>query len=267
MTLFRSRPVGPSLRTAMRTDPGRIRSRNEDACLIDAELGLFAVADGMGGHPAGDVAARVAIEHLPSLVRGALARAGATAVDAAAVEEAVLELNEIVIAEAATSPDLTGMGTTLVMALFSGYAAQVAHAGDSRAYLLRGDRLSRLTEDHSFAAALIDGGVLAPEDAVRHPFAQSLTQAIGMPGTRPEVRRVELAPGDRLLLCSDGLTKMVAEDQLGTVLAAGRDVDRTSQALVDAANEAGGHDNISVVLVDVLAADGSGPHGVPSIPA
>jgi serine/threonine protein phosphatase PrpC len=258
MKLFRSRPAGPPLRAAMRTDPGRIRSRNEDACLVDPEQGLFAVADGMGGHPAGDVAARVAIEHLPGLVRDALARTDPTGVDAA-VEEAVLGLNEVVIAEASTSPDLTGMGSTLVMALVSGYTAHVAHAGDSRAYLLRDGRLRRLTEDHSFAAALIDGGVLDPEEAARHPFAQSLTQAIGMPGTRPDVQRVELATGDRLLLCSDGLTRMVPEDRIGRLLAAGQDPDRTSQALVDAANGAGGHDNVSVVLVDVLAVDGAGP--------
>ena len=255
MKLFRSRPPGPPLRAAMRTDPGRVRSRNEDACLVDAESGLFAVADGMGGHPAGDEAARVAIENLPRLVRGALAGADRTGVEAA-VEEAVVELNEVVIAAASTSPELTGMGSTLVMALVSGYAAYVAHAGDSRAYLLRDDRLRRLTEDHSFAAALIDGGVLDPEEAVRHPFAQSLTQAIGMPGTRPEVRRVELVPGDRLLLCSDGLTKMVPDDRLGRLLAAGQDADRTSQALVDAANDAGGHDNVSVVLIDVLTGPG-----------
>ncbi len=271
MRLFRS-GHRPALRAAMRTDLGRVRSRNEDACLVDAELGLFAVADGMGGHPAGDVAARIAIEHLPRLVRDALERAGragadaveAAAVDADAVEgdavdagvgQAVLELNDVVLAEAATSADLTGMGTTLVLLLITASTAHLAHAGDSRGYLYRDGRLRRLTEDHSFAAALVDGGVLDREQATRHPFAQSLTQAIGMPNIRPELRRFDLAGGDRLLLCSDGLTKMLAEGRVAALLAAGRDADRTCQALVDAANDAGGHDNISVVLVDVLATD------------
>jgi len=255
------------VRAAMHTDQGRIRSRNEDACLVDADLGLFAVADGMGGHPAGDVAARVAIEHLPRLVGRALdgidrgADAGGVG---AAVEEAVLALNEVVIAEASADPERTGMGTTLVLALISGRTAHVAHAGDSRAYLLREDRLRRLTEDHSLAAALVDGGVLDAEQAARHPFAQSLTQAIGMPGTRPEIHRVQLAAGARLLLCSDGLTKMLPEERIAALLAAGQDTGPTSRALVDAANDAGGHDNVSVVLIDVLpegAAEAGGHPG------
>src|SRR5215213_4946411 len=128
----------------MHTDRGRMRSRNEDACLVDGELGLYAVADGMGGHPAGDVAARVAIEHLPRLVREALGDNAADGKDGVAagvdgaedgvedaLAEAVLALNEVVMAEASTSPDRTGMGSTLVLALVSGRTAHVAHAGDS----------------------------------------------------------------------------------------------------------------------------------------
>jgi PPM family protein phosphatase len=254
--------AAPPVRAAMHTDLGRLRTRNEDACLVDADFGLFAVADGMGGHPAGDVAARLAIEHLPGLVRQELAGVdrdtagvgGAGEDAAAALERAVLALNEVVIAAAAATPGRQGMGTTLVLALVSGHTALVAHAGDSRAYLLHGDRLHRLTEDHSLAAALVDGGVLDAEQAARHPFAQSLTQAIGLPGTRPEVHGIRLAAGDRLLLCSDGLTKMLAEQQIADLLAAGRDTGATSRSLVQAANDAGGHDNISVVLVDVLDA-------------
>jgi protein phosphatase len=251
MRLFRSRSGDLHLHAAMCTDPGRVRARNEDACLVEPELGLYAVADGMGGHPAGDVAAREAVERLPELVRAALEQDEGRGTDAA-VEHAVVELNAKVAALAATDPRLTGMGTTLVLALVTGATARVVHVGDSRAYLLRASRLHRLTEDHSLAAALVDGGVADPEEATRHPFANSLTQAIGIAGSvQPSMIRFELAGGDRLLLCSDGLTKMLAEEEIEALLGAAADPDRTCRALVDAANEAGGQDNISVVLIEV----------------
>jgi protein phosphatase len=266
MRLFRARPGDLHLRAAMCTDPGRVRTRNEDACLVEPELGLYAVADGMGGHPAGDVAARAAVERLPELVHTALEQARGPWVEGhgvgghgveehgtdAALEHAVVELNAKVTALAATDPRLTGMGTTLVLALVTGAIARVVHVGDSRAYLLRAGRLHRLTEDHSLAAALVDGGVADPEEATRHPFANSLTQAIGIVGpVRPSMLRFELGAGDRLLLCSDGLTKMLAEEEIEAVLGAEADPDRICRVLVDAANEAGGQDNISVVLIEV----------------
>ena len=255
MKLFRSRPGELRLQAAMCTDPGRVRARNEDACLIEPELGLYAVADGMGGHPAGDVAAREAVERLPDLVREALDQAERGGTDAA-IEHAVVTLNGMVTALAATDPRLTGMGTTLVLVLVTGATARVVHVGDSRAYLRRAGELHRLTEDHSLAAALVDGGVADPEEAIRHPFASSLTQAIGIAGeVRPSMRRFELAGGDRLLLCSDGLTKMVTEEEIRALLDARADPDLACQALVDAANEAGGQDNISVVLIDVPGGD------------
>jgi len=251
MRLFRSRSGDLQLQAAMCSDPGLVRARNEDACLVEPELGLYAVADGMGGHPAGDVAAQEAVERLPELVRAALEQAEGPGTDAA-VEHAVVELNAKVAALAATDPRLTGMGTTLVLALITGATARVVHVGDSRAYLLRAGHLHRLTEDHSLAAALVDGGVADPEEATRHPFANSLTQAIGIAGpVRPSMLRFELAAGDRLLLCSDGLTKMLTEEEIEILLAAAADPDRTCRALVDAANQAGGLDNISVVLIEV----------------
>ncbi len=250
-----------ALRVAVRTDQGRLRLRNEDAVLVDHERCVFAVADGMGGHPAGDVASRVAVEHLPALIASALGSpldaVGATLPKAApgdvdaALERALVELNDVILAEAAQDPDHVGMGTTVVLALFTGLTAHVAHVGDSRAYLFRPGELHQLTEDDSLANALIRGGV-APDDARHHPYAERLTQAVGTAGgIQPTVRGFELSAGDRLLLCSDGLTRMLVDARIGMILATEPDPEAASQALVDAANHAGGEDNISVVLIDV----------------
>ncbi len=146
---------------------------------------------------------------------------------------------------------LQGMGTTLVLAVVSGVTAHLAHVGDSRAYLLRQDRLHRLTEDHSYATELVRGGLLDPMRASAHPLGHTITRAIGMPGdVQPDVRQITLAHGDRLLLCSDGLTKMLADERVEAILGGG-DPGTACRALVDAANEAGGDDNVSVVAVDV----------------
>jgi PPM family protein phosphatase len=250
MKLFGSGKGVPALRASMRSDRGRVHSHNEDACLADVERGLFAVADGVGGQPAGDVAAQVTVQRLPGLIDRALGHSG----DAdAAIEEAVVHLSDVVQAEAEADPELSGMATTVVMTLIIEDVAYVAHVGDSRAYLARDGQLYRLTDDHSLAAELVQSGVITAEEASSHPFAHSITQAIGLPNTpQPSVQQLELAAGDRLLLCSDGLTDMVAEVDIGAILTAGADVDATSQVLIDAANAAGGKDNISVVVVDYL---------------
>jgi protein phosphatase len=240
----------------MRSDPGRVRPDNQDACLVAAERGLFAVADGMGGHQAGDVAARLAIANLPGLVDRWRVR-GWRRNPAPALDRAVADLSALVSAEAASDPGLAGMGTTLVLAQVIGATAHVAHVGDSRAYLLRDGALRRLTADHCYADELVRAGILGEAAASAHPLGHGLTRAIGMPGrTRPDVRRLDLADGDRLLLCSDGLTRMLPDDRIGTLLGTAADPERACRALVDGANTAGGRDNVSVVVVDVrLASD------------
>ena len=239
----------PDLRAGMLSDPGRARDHNEDASLVDLERALFAVADGVGGQPAGDVAARVTIERLPAHLDRAFD--GNSDDTGGAISRAVLDLSEAVQAEAATDPELEGMAATLVMALVDGAVAHVAHVGDSRAYLARGGQLEQLTDDHSLAAELVQNGVLSADEASNHPFAHSITQAIGLPNPlQPSVRPVELSPGDRLLLCSDGLTDMVDDDGIAAILTADADPDATCRRLVDAANAAGGKDNVTVVVVD-----------------
>ncbi|HEU4540478.1 MAG TPA: Stp1/IreP family PP2C-type Ser/Thr phosphatase [Jiangellaceae bacterium] len=249
MQLFGSGRDEPVLRASVRSDRGRVHTHNEDACLVDVERGLFAVADGVGGQPAGDVAAQVAVQRLPGLIDQALSQMREGANDA--IEQAIVDLSEMVQAEAQASPELSGMATTVVMVLVTSDVAHVAHVGDSRAYLARDRQVYRLTDDHSLAAELVQSGVITDEEANTHPFAHSITQAIGLPNTlQPTVQQLELVPNDRLLLCSDGLTDMVPEADIGAILTAGADMDETSQALIDAANAAGGKDNISVIVVD-----------------
>jgi protein phosphatase len=238
------------LRAATRSHLGLVRDQNQDACLAAPEQGLFAIADGMGGHQAGDVAARLTVEYLPELVERERERGrGDTR---AALERAVIAVSDLVHAEAATDPGLHGMGTTLVLALLAGPTAYIAHVGDSRAYLLRAGGLRRLTEDHCYAAELVRAGVLGRAEARAHPLGHGLTRAIGMADVRPEVRRLRIARDDRLLLCSDGLTKMLPDARIHTLLASCHDPERACELLIDAANAAGGHDNVSAAVIDVL---------------
>jgi serine/threonine protein phosphatase PrpC len=237
------------------TDPGLTRATNEDAVLVEPPL--YAVADGMGGHRAGEIASRVALEEL---LVGAPGR-----YDAKALGRAVRAANRAVIAAAEKSRTRAGMGTTLTAAMVDGARIAIAHVGDSRAYLLRDGRLERLTDDHSMVADLVRQGSLTEEEARFHPQRSVITRALGSdPNMLADVFEVEGAPGDRLLLATDGLTGMLADDYIADVLAADVDPARAVQSLVDAANRAGGYDNISVVVVDITseaAASYASPRG------
>lgn len=247
MNVFHAGQSTPALRAGMRSDRGRSHERNEDACLVDIERGLFVVADGVSGNPAGDVAAQFVVERLPGRLDAALD--GADADLDSAIQRAVVDLGDVVQAEARSAPDLAGMATTVVILLVAGETAYVAHLGDSRAYLCRGGSLRRLTDDHSFAAELAQSGVITTEEAQEHPFAHSITQAVGLPNSSaPAVQRLPLAAGDRLLLCSDGLTDVLTDERIEAVLSEHTDPDATCEALVAAA--AGGRDDVTVVVVD-----------------
>jgi serine/threonine protein phosphatase PrpC len=236
--------VSPAMRTpaAGLTDTGLTRGGNEDALLVEPPL--YAVADGMGGHRAGEIASRVALEEL-------LASAPAR-LDGKALGRAVRAANRAVIAAAAKSRTRTGMGTTLTAAMVDGIRIAIAHVGDSRAYLLRGGRLECLTDDHSMVGDLIREGTLTEEEARFHPQRSVITRALGSdPNMLADVFEVEGAPGDRLLLTTDGLTGMLADEYIAEILSAEKDPDRAVRTLVDAANRAGGYDNITVVVVDL----------------
>ncbi len=227
------------------TDIGRVRERNEDSVLVDPPL--FAVADGMGGHRGGQVASQVAVEtmeHLASEGRGSLA-------------EQVRRANRAVWDRSLEDEHLSGMGTTLTAARIDGTSALLAHVGDSRAYLLRDGILQRLTSDHTLVERMVRSGEITEAEADVHPHKNVLTRALG---TDQEVEvdeeSISLTDGDRLLLCSDGLTGMVTEDQIQAILETSADPQRAADRLVRAANRAGGIDNITVVVLDAVGEGG-----------
>jgi len=236
------------------SDPGRVRDRNEDSWMADPRRGLYIVSDGIGGELAGDVASRAVVEALPGLVTRSLGEAP----DPGAVEtlqhvkEAICELSGQIRDQTRHEPGLEGMGATVVLALVRGACAVIAYLGDSRAYRLREGRLEQLTQDHTIVRLLVDRGEIAPDEAAAHPSRGQLTRAVGMEGEcLPESARIDLQSGDRLLLCTDGLVDMLSDEEVGSILGDRAPPASTCRRLVDAANAAGGKDNITAVVLDI----------------
>ena len=230
------------------TDTGRRRRRNEDSYVLEPPL--FAVADGMGGAQAGEVASRLAAAAFREY------READELEPERRVEALVQEANRRVYERSREDANASGMGTTVTAALVEGDSVAIAHVGDSRAYRIRGDALEQLTEDHSLVADLMRSGRLTPEEAEAHPQRSVITRALG---TDPEVDvdtfAVGLEPDDVFLLCSDGLTTMVPDDEILRIVHDSSSLDRAASALVKAANKRGGEDNVTVVLFRV---DGDG---------
>jgi protein phosphatase len=245
-------------RYAAATDVGLVRSNNEDAYLTAPPL--FAVADGMGGHRAGEVASAGAIRTLQK-------EAGH---DTDSLVAAVQSANRAVHAEAAANPDLAGMGTTITAMMTTNDAAQIVHVGDSRAYLLRDGRLRRLTQDHTVVDRLAREGKIPAEEADRHPQRSVLERALGVgPEVDVDVQLLDVRPGDRLLLCTDGLTSMLNDEEIREILLTEKDPEAAARALIDAALAAGGKDNVTAVIVDFPRRDvgGSDPSRTAEQPA
>jgi PPM family protein phosphatase len=230
------------------TDVGRVRAGNEDGYLVDDTVGLVALADGMGGHLGGEVASATALEALRAAVR-----AGRP------LREAMADANTAVFAKAQTDDALTGMGTTLTAGtMAAGGTLILGHVGDSRAYLLRDGVLRRVTTDHSHVQELVDDGQLTDDEAAVHPMRNIVTRSVGIePTVDVDVITLELNVDDRVVLCSDGLTDMVHEDEIAAELRRELDPAVCAHKLVDRANAAGGVDNITVVVVSVTDAPGS----------
>ncbi len=245
------------------TDIGRKRGHNEDSYGLFPEAGLAVVADGMGGHAAGELASRVAVDTLAEFVVSTADKQDITwpfrfdeSLSRAAnrLAAGIKLANQAVIGRAASSVELKGMGTTIVAALVEGERLHIAHVGDSRAYLLSGGAFSRLTVDHSFVEEQVLAGIISPEKARTHPMRNIITRALGIrDDAEADISTREPGPGDIFLLCTDGLSGMVDDSGIGRIIMDNRnDLESAVGALIDAANEAGGDDNITVALIKIL---------------
>lgn len=237
------------IRVAGLSHQGLVRGQNEDRYIIDLGIGCFLVADGMGGHQAGEIASRITAE----TIANRLARlSGKRCRDPAkALQDAIVAAHQTVRKEANKSLSTRGMGSTVVVAWLQSDACQLwlGHVGDSRAYLLRGSEFFLLTEDHTIYNQARRAGMLGP-DPSSHPPRGVLSQAIGPSEViAPETARIELQPGDRLLLCSDGLTDMVSPEQIAGMVGSNTELEEVCQNLIQAALEGGGKDNITVVIL------------------
>ncbi len=231
-------------RQAALSDPGRRRRRNEDAYVVQPPL--FAIADGMGGAQAGEVASRLAAAALEEGSSG-------SGDGRERVEALVQEANRRVYKRSSEDPDASGMGTTITAALVDAGVVWIGHVGDSRAYLLRDGALQQLTEDHSLVAELVRSGRLSAEEAQTHPQRSVITRAVGTDAdVDVDTFPIEPRPGDVFLLCSDGLTDMIDDGTIAGIVQEHRDdLEAAARTLVAAANRGGGEDNITVVVFDV----------------
>jgi len=234
-------------------DPGRSRSNNEDAVATDADVSLAVLADGMGGYNAGEVASNMVTTFVSSELGRWLREAGAQASDAEvrrAMEICVDNANRAIFNAANANPHYAGMGTTLVVAVFRDSRLLLGHVGDSRCYRLRGGRLQQITRDHSLLQEQIDAGLITPEQAAFSANKNLVTRAVGVEDTvLLETHQHDVLPGDLYMMCSDGLSDMLDDAGIAHVLQAHDSLETGSRALIDAANDAGGKDNISVILV------------------
>lgn len=253
--------LNQALQIVSRTDAGMVRSHNEDAVYSNVAAGLAILADGMGGYNAGEVASGMATTLLGSELEKAFAKTPPYHVDAAgklqahvALENEIARANTAIYQAAQSQPQYAGMGTTLVMALFHDNMMTVAHIGDSRLYRMRGDDFQQITRDHSLLQEQIDSGMITADEARHSQNRNLVTRALGVdPLVEPEIRDYDTMPGDIYLLCSDGLNDMVEDEEISlTLQALSANLDLAATQLVQTANDSGGRDNVSVILVRIL---------------
>ena len=254
-------PVPLTIELSAAVDPGRARSNNEDSVALDNDVALAVLADGMGGYNAGEVASNMATSFIRTELGRWLREAQSHASDAEvrrAMDICVDNANRAIFNAANSNPQYAGMGTTLVVAVFRENRLLVGHVGDSRAYRLRAGRLQQISRDHSLLQEQIDAGLITPEQAAFSANKNLVTRAVGVEDTvLLETHQHDVQPGDTYLMCSDGLSDMLDDASIGQVLLAHDSLTAACQALIDAANDAGGKDNISVVLV--RASGGASP--------
>ena len=252
------------LRFVSQTDTGKVREHNEDTVAIDPDIGLMVLADGMGGYNAGEVASGIAVKTIVNLVRDAMLREDLALGDPDSglsrpriiLRDAIQRANQIIHHTARTQPQCEGMGTTVVAALMYDNRIVVAHVGDSRMYRLRGDKFEQVTLDHSLLQELVDRGFYSPQEAARAANKNYVTRALGVEATvEVELQEIPAEKGDYYILCSDGLSDMVEDDDIHlTISTFGANLDTVARQLVQLSNDNGGRDNISVVMAHVVEA-------------
>ena len=247
-----------TIKAAGMTDVGCVRKHNEDNLLVDPSLGLFVVADGLGGHAAGEVASQIVVERVGEFVAQTkekdrtwpLEYDTTLSFDGNRLKVALLLSDQAIADDIRKNPERETMGSTVVASLLNHRRVTLAHVGDSRAYLVSKEGIRQVTRDHSWVAEQVAHGILTPSEARVHPFRNVITQALGNGGDLEiEVQELELADSDRLLLCSDGLSGMVGDQQIWDIIQNANDLDHAVESLVTAARENGGEDNITAVLI------------------
>ncbi len=244
-----------SFRWAAASDIGKVRDENQDSFLVEPEVGLFLVSDGIGGHRGGALASKIVAEDLPVMIENRLGELKSSSPRAvrSLFKKTIVEQSRQLQMEAESETGYKGMGATLVLALLRDGRAYIANLGDSRIYRLRNNRFVQLTKDHSVVSELLSRGRIGLAEAQSHVAAGQITHYVGMEEkVTPFIRAFALKEGDRLLLCTDGLTDMVNDKSTAAILTSEPDCRAACDALIAAANAAGGHDNITVVIVDWL---------------
>jgi len=257
------------LQVVLRTNPGMVRGHNEDSVWADGALGMAILADGMGGYNAGEVASGMATTLLSTELGRLFAETPPYRLDAAgqpyarsALAAEIAKANGAIFQSAQSQPQYAGMGTTLVAAVFYDNRLMVAHIGDSRLYRQRGENFGPITRDHSLLQEQLDSGLITPEEAKLSHNKNLVTRALGIEAAvEPEIRDFDVLPGDIYLLCSDGLNDMVSDEDISATLTSmGANLELAGDQLIQMANDNGGRDNVSVILVKVLGAFPA-PHG------
>jgi len=231
------------VKAALWTDVGKVRRQNEDAAWFDAKRGVFAVADGMGGHLAGEVASGIAIDAVKEMAENhAIA-------SISVMKETVMCAHERIVAHAKENPACEGMGTTLSVMWRGGHYMYIAHVGDSRIYRFRNGELEQITQDHSLVEELVRARIITREEARTHPRRNIITRALGTQGENlPDLLAADMKKGDLWLLCTDGLSGMISEEEIARVLKSGATLDMMAGSLIQKALDAGGRDNVTLVL-------------------
>jgi len=245
-----------------RTDVGRVREHNEDDIGSDPDIGLWVLADGMGGYNAGEVASGIAVKTTIDLATEACSRENRGDIEpetgymrqTISLRDAIVRANKIIHQTAQSQPQCEGMGTTLVACLFYNNKISVAHVGDSRLYRMRDNRFEQITMDHSLLQELVDRGYYSPEEAQRSTNRNYVTRALGVePNVEVEIQEFDVQKGDYFLMCSDGLPDMVEDEDIHlTINTFNASIDTIGEQLIKLSNENGGRDNVSIIIVRIV---------------